>query len=348
MGNGVQAVAINTANVNTDSSNQQNQFNSAVKNAQSDNLDSMANLAVSDPGLNVSQEDKRVASQTLNRMNEIIREAVDYTGAAADGKFSESEVLAIGDYIRNNHAAEWSQLHGDDEDGSETGFHRIQNDGGTYNSNGTDYVDGVVDSIMHLGFEFDGNNFLNEDGDANATLSEMTGYLNQAYFGDFRDGLTVDSPDAGGDGGTGSAGGAEEAGGTEESEGTEKAGEAEEAGGTEEAGGNSGGLSEIMELLQKLLNGEELTDEEKAMLAKGLEKYMKDGELDIEALKADLEEAGIEPEQIEEMVSQAEDFVADAANEELFSKLAGPEGENTNELMDELLNSEEDMLAFVA
>ena len=287
------------------------------------NLNDASNLALQDPGLNVSIQDRQVASDSMKTLNRIIGEAVEATDAAKDGVITRDETLAISKYIRDNNQAEWNAAHGDDgDDGSETGFHRIQNDGGTWQSNGNAFVDGTMDSIYHLGYTNDGTNFKNEDGDDNATIDEMTGFLNQALFGDFRDGLTNNT--GGGDGGGGDAGaeaaatdtGAKEAAGTEEAAGSEKA----EAGEKAETGG--GISSDIMALLQKLLNGEELTDEEKAQLAGALQGYMKDGELDVDALRADLEAAGMDPEQIDGVIAGAEDLVAslDEASDGEFSE----------------------------
>ncbi|MCP4943896.1 MAG: hypothetical protein GY924_18215, partial [Planctomycetaceae bacterium] len=72
-------------------------------------------------------------------------------------------------------------LHGDDEKGEETGFHLVQNDGANTRMFGENFVNTVADGIYHLGFEIDGDNILNEDGDANATLSDLADWLNYFY-----------------------------------------------------------------------------------------------------------------------------------------------------------------------
>ncbi len=321
MGIGVNAQNIvNSSAVNNVAEMKTRDFNSKLQN-QNDNLNDMSNLAINDPGLNVSAADRADAMRSMEGLNGILRDAAEYTGALDDGVISEGETRAMNQYIREYRQEEWNSYHGDDEGDVETGFHKIQNDGGTLNANGNDFVDGTVDSVYHMGYEIKGDNILNEDGDKNASVSDLTEYLNEAFFGDFREGMTTDAPgeDGGGKGEGAGASGGEKAGGSDEtdkaggdkeggekSEGVEESGESKGAGESEGAGG----MSDLMELLEKLMNGE-LTEEEEAKLKEALGKYMKDGKLDIEALKADLEKAGMDPEKIDKMVSAAEKMVAE-------------------------------------
>ncbi len=301
-------------------------FANSIRSAQADNLNNMANLALSDPGLNVSVSDRVAARSAMEGMNNILREAAEATGATIDGRITREETLAMSNWIRNNRYEEWNRYHGDDGDGIETGFHRIQNDGGTLQFNGTDFVDGVVDSIYHLGYENDGKNFLNEDGDKNVSIDDMTDYLNQAFFGDFRNGLTNDNAVSGKTEKAGGADKGEKAGGVDKGEKTEGADKADKAYGSEKSD-KSASISEILDLLQKLLNGEELTPEEMAKLAQALQAYMKDGKFDIEAFKADLEKAGLDSEQIEEAANIAENLVMqlDEASGGNFGNLSAEE-----------------------
>ena len=71
-------------------------------------------------------------------------------------------------------------MHGDDENGSETGYHLVQNDGANTNYFGQNLVNTVADGIYHFGFAIENGRFLNEDGDANATLANVASWLN--YF----------------------------------------------------------------------------------------------------------------------------------------------------------------------
>jgi hypothetical protein len=171
-------------------------FDSAVNNAQkeasNDNLDQIIDQVGKDPGLqkNVSDSDMQEGLDSLKGMNNIIRSAVDATNAADDGQFTTNEVQQMNDYIKTNFADEWAKLHGDDEKGQETGFHTLQGDGGSLDYKGKNFVDDVVDGLQHLGFDLQGENFVNEDGNKNISLETMTDYLNKAYFGDFGSELT--------------------------------------------------------------------------------------------------------------------------------------------------------------
>ena len=146
-------------------------------------LDQFVNFIFADNGLAGATDGRDIAkgAAAANSLNQLIMEAANATGAAADGKFSVAEVVAMNQYIRANHLAEWTTLHGDDEGGEETGFHYVQNDGSTTQYRGQNLVNTVADGVYHLGFEIQGNNFLNEDGDANATLQQMSEWLTQFY-----------------------------------------------------------------------------------------------------------------------------------------------------------------------
>lgn len=146
-------------------------------------LDQLIGNINSDPGLAGANLASHIAggADAANRMNQIIVEAIEATGAGADRQFTTSEVTAINAYIRANHLAESTDLHGDDENGEETGFHLVQNDGATVKYRGQNLVDTVSDGIYHLGFEIQNGRFLNEDGDANASVEQVANWLTQFY-----------------------------------------------------------------------------------------------------------------------------------------------------------------------
>jgi hypothetical protein len=82
-------------------------------------------------------------------------------------------------YIRTTYGETvWSGHHGDDEDGSETGFHLVQNDGATTTLFNRNAVNTVADGIYHLGFAIVGDQLLNEDGNKNAGLASVADWLN--------------------------------------------------------------------------------------------------------------------------------------------------------------------------
>jgi Ca2+-binding RTX toxin-like protein len=146
-------------------------------------LDQLIDIINGDPGLAGANTGGDISGGAFaaNRMNQIVVEAITQTGAGADKVFTAAEVQQINAYIRANHLAEWTEYHGDDEDGVETGFHLVQNDGATSKHRGANTVDTVADGLYHLGFTIENGRFLNEDGDANATVEQVAQWLTQFY-----------------------------------------------------------------------------------------------------------------------------------------------------------------------
>ena len=105
-------------------------------------------------------------------------EAIDTTGVNSDGWITKADLRQINSWIRANRYDAFVALHGDDEDGIETGFHKIQNDGGTTQFFGRNLINTVADGMFHIGFEIQGENFLNEDGDTNQSLSDVSSWVN--------------------------------------------------------------------------------------------------------------------------------------------------------------------------
>lgn len=146
-------------------------------------LDQFVEFIYADNGLAGATDGRDIArgASAANSLSQLIVEAANATGAGADGRFTVEEVVAMNQYIRANHLAQWTALHGDDENGEETGFHLVQNDGATSQYRGKNLVDTVIDGVHHLGFEIQGNNFVNEDGNANASLQQMAEWLTQFW-----------------------------------------------------------------------------------------------------------------------------------------------------------------------
>lgn len=146
-------------------------------------MDQFVDYIYADNGLAGATDGRQIVrgAASANSLNQLIVEAANATGAAADGKFTVDEVVAMNQYIRANHLAEWTALHGDDEDGTETGFHQVQNDGSTTQYRGQNLVNTVVDGVFHLGFEIQNGQFLNEDGNANASVQQVAEWLTQFY-----------------------------------------------------------------------------------------------------------------------------------------------------------------------
>ena len=146
-------------------------------------LDQLIDAIQIDPGLAGANTATDIAAgaAAANGMNRIIVEAAAAVGAASDGVFTVDEVRAMNTWIRANRLTEWTDLHGDDENGTETGFHRVQNDGGNLQYRGKALIDTVADGLYHLGFEIQGDNFVNEDGNANASVLQVAEWLTQFH-----------------------------------------------------------------------------------------------------------------------------------------------------------------------
>jgi hypothetical protein len=155
-------------------------------------FDKMIPYIYNDEGLiyHVSMEDIREGARTANEMNKLIVEAIKATGIAEDDYISMDDIKAINKYLVENHASEWVELHGDDEDGEETGYHRIQNDGASGIMNNRNTINSLADGIYHLGFptRFK-DNLENEDGNKNVSFSNVAYWLNKSLKKDILGGV---------------------------------------------------------------------------------------------------------------------------------------------------------------
>ena len=160
-------------------------------------LDQLVNIVTSDDGLinRISTSDIRDGAEAAQGMNELILDAIRDTGVANDGSISAYDVLAINDVIRGDASAlaTFTELHGNDEQGVETGFHLVQGDGARTELFERNAVNTVADGIYHIGFEVKNNRFVNEDGDANASVSTVAGWLDDLLADDLADGSLVNS-----------------------------------------------------------------------------------------------------------------------------------------------------------
>ncbi|MCA9177576.1 MAG: calcium-binding protein [Planctomycetales bacterium] len=170
-------------------------FNSAVnpyaEGTTGTGLDLLVLAITSDPGLNrrISTADITGGATAADAMSNIIVAAIRAAGSANDGEINAADVREINRWIRTNYGEDvWAELHGDDEDGEETGFHLVQNDGATSRLFGNNAVNTIADGIFHLGFAIQGNNLLNEDGDANASVEKVAWWLDELLSADLASG----------------------------------------------------------------------------------------------------------------------------------------------------------------
>lgn len=157
-------------------------------------LDKIVEIINTDPGLakKVSPEGLAIASESADRMNEIILEAILAKGCANDGLINAADARSINDYIYYHYYDEWIELHGDDERGVETGFHYVQNNGNKTLLFGHNAINAVADGIYHLGFETTHKFRLkNEDGKKNKTFMIVAHWLDALLVDQLNSGLLI-------------------------------------------------------------------------------------------------------------------------------------------------------------
>jgi hypothetical protein len=155
-------------------------------------LDQLTNIILSDKGLLANKKvlatDIQTGAASANSMNAFIIEAIKATGVANDKTLNAADLRDVNGYLLAKHGAEWVTLHGNDEGAVETGFHLVQNDGGTSQLLAKNAINTVADGIYHMGFAISGNNFLNEDGAKNASLADVATWLNSLLSADLSKG----------------------------------------------------------------------------------------------------------------------------------------------------------------
>ncbi len=171
-------------------------------------FDQIMETILNDGGLtkNVSTADQVEGANAAAGIAKMILAAIAELGLANDGEVTASDVYAINEWIRSDadRLAEFVALHGDDEDGEETGFHLVQNDGAEARLFGADAVNTIFDGIFHIGFETDRGRFLNEDGNGNASVESVAYWINQLLIDDLQAGkLDNGAPEFEGTTGTG-------------------------------------------------------------------------------------------------------------------------------------------------
>ena len=145
-------------------------------------LDIVVSTIYNDKGLQkrISTGDMRVGAKMANEMNGLILEAIRETNASDGGAFTVDDMKAINSYLVANHATRWAIIHGDDEDDTETGYHKVQSDGAKTKLYGKNAINRVFDGIYHLGFKTTyKNRLVNEDGNKNASFKKVALWLNK-------------------------------------------------------------------------------------------------------------------------------------------------------------------------
>ena len=148
-------------------------------------LDRLTDMMRLDPGLAVKTSAAGINDglAAADGILHLYGEAIAATGINNDGWISKNDLRLINSWVRNNRYDRFLALHGDDEKGVETGFHKIQNNGGTTQFFGRNLINTVADGMFHIGFEIRGENFLNEDGNTNQSLSDVSSWVNHFLNG---------------------------------------------------------------------------------------------------------------------------------------------------------------------
>ncbi len=150
-------------------------------------LDQAVEIIYNDKGLQhrISTGDMRIGARSANEMSHLLLEAIEQTNAGATGVFTKEDIKSINKYLVDNYADTWEELHGDDEEDEETGYHKVQNDGAKTKLFGKNAINRVFDGIFHLGFETPyKNRLVNEDGNKNASFKRVASWLNELLADD--------------------------------------------------------------------------------------------------------------------------------------------------------------------
>lgn len=148
-------------------------------------LDEIVDTIKLDQGLarQTSAGDINAGAAAANGLNHLIVDAIRQTKVDADGWITPDDVRLINQWIRTNEYDTFLALHGNDENGVETGYHLVQSDGAQTLFLGYNLINRVADSIYHIGFNLDGFNLLNEDGVINVSTVHVASWLNYFYGG---------------------------------------------------------------------------------------------------------------------------------------------------------------------
>ncbi|CAH0295838.1 calcium-binding protein [Roseomonas sp. CECT 9278] len=147
-------------------------------------FDRIVDILAVDRGLraNIPQEEWDAGLAAADALNAMIAQGIAATGIGADKRITAAEVATLNAWFRATPGRydAFLALHGDDEDGEETAYHLVQNDGAREAMFGRNLANTIADSLYHIGFQIVDGVFRNEDGDANASVEDMAAWL--TYF----------------------------------------------------------------------------------------------------------------------------------------------------------------------
>lgn len=150
-----------------------------------DELQSIIDGIRADSGLrhSISKAKIDLGVAAAQRMNDVLLTVLGQINALDDGIVTVAEMVRVSEitYATPEYFREFILGHGNDA-GRTTGFHHVQNDGGTLVFQGRAFIDTVADAIYHFGFQIRNGRYFNEDGNDNERVDDVTGWLNWFLF----------------------------------------------------------------------------------------------------------------------------------------------------------------------
>ena len=150
-------------------------------------LSRLLDALAADPGLlgAVAPGDRSDGLAAASDLAGLLAQTLTDLNLNADGLITASDLSAVSAAIRADGAASarFQAAHGNDGGGSETGYHLLQNDGGSLVFQGRNLADTVADAIFHFGFATVNGRLVNEDGALNQPVARVAGWLNHFING---------------------------------------------------------------------------------------------------------------------------------------------------------------------
>ncbi len=154
-----------------------------VQGTSQTSLDQIVNQIANDTGLqgSLSQTQINVGAKAADDMNVFLIDAIRNTFVAADGSFSEEDVVAISNYLVQNRGSVWAGLFND--------FASVRDQGATSTLFNENVVQNIGTTVYLIGFQANGNAFA--QGNLAANASAIANWLNQLLSRELAEGYFV-------------------------------------------------------------------------------------------------------------------------------------------------------------
>jgi Ca2+-binding RTX toxin-like protein len=145
-------------------------------------LDSILAAIRADAGLrgNVSARDIDRGVAAADDLNTVLLRVLDRTNGNDDKVIDKADMIDVSNetYARPRDYVDFLEGHGNDNGTVESGYHYVQDDGGSLLFQGRNFLDTVADAIYHFGFDTKNGRYFNEDGNDNERVQDVAGWLN--------------------------------------------------------------------------------------------------------------------------------------------------------------------------